>query len=222
MAFPLSQTEIEKEVLQLFVAGLSGSAKDFHSWVYMETFRKFKDHPEFEIKVIADYFDKLKAAEDIEPNPLDPREFTLSVKSPNAKKVSNAEKFIILGALKYNPIQYVRSRLENFLKKNSVDEEIIMDLCIATVEAVENSAKYGDGLNVDVTYNIDRNKIFTLEMLNKVKDFNLEDDILRGKFSSTATLMRGMMVMQKLYDTVDLDILDNRRQAYLKASRKIA
>lgn len=222
MPFPLSQQEIEKEIQALFSVGLSGNAKDFHSWVYMETFRKFKELPEIELSIIEAFLQKLAGSGDIISNPLDPREFGIADGSPLLKKFSANEKFVILGALRYNPMQYVRSRLEFFLKRNKVDEELNMDLCIATVEAVENAAKYGDGLNVEVTYSIDKNKIFTIEMLNNVKDFNLEDDILRGKFSSTATLMRGMMVMQKLFDVVDLDIIDNRKQAYLKASRKIA
>lgn len=33
--------------------------------------------------------------------------------------------------------------------------------------------------------------------------------------------MRGMMVMQKLFDSVDLEISDNRKQAILKATRKL-
>lgn len=222
MPFPLSQAELEKEIQNLFSAGVSGNAKDFHSWVYMEIFRKFKELPEVELSAVDAYLQKLAGTGDIIPNPLDPREFGLSPDSSLLKKFSSTEKFVILGALRYNPMQYVRSRLEFFLKRNKVDEELNMDLCIATVEAVENAAKYGDGLNVEVTYSVDKNKVFTIEMLNTVKDFNLEDDILRGKFSSTATLMRGMMVMQKLFDSVDLDIIDNRKQAYLKASRKIA
>jgi anti-sigma regulatory factor (Ser/Thr protein kinase) len=221
MAFPLSQTELEKEIKSLFSSGVSGNVKDFFSWVQMEVFRKFKDVPSTTLENVQSYIDHLVSLGDVITNPLDSREYLLSEKSSLIRKIGSSEKYVVLGALKYNPMQYVRARLDFFLKKNNVDEDLRMDLCIATVEAVENAAKYGDGLNVEVSFQIDKAKVFTLEMINTVKDFDLEDDILRGKFSSTATLMRGMMVMQKLFDTVDLDIIDNRKQAYLKATRKI-
>jgi anti-sigma regulatory factor (Ser/Thr protein kinase) len=221
MAFPLSQTELEKEIKALFSNGLSGNAADFFSWVQMEIFRKFKDVPNSTLDNVQSYLEHLVAGGDVITNPLDSREYLLAPESTLTRKVVSNERFVILGALKYNPMQYVRARLDFFLAKNQVIEDLRMDLCIATVEAVENAAKYGDGLNVEVTFNIDKAKVFTIEMTNTVKDFDLEDDILRGKFSSTATLMRGMMVMQKLFDTVDLDIIDNRRQAYLKATRKL-
>ncbi|MDZ4727303.1 MAG: ATP-binding protein [Leptospira sp.] len=221
MAFPLSQTELEKEIKSLFSVGLSGNARDFFSWVQMEVFRKFKDLPNTTPEMVQAYLDHLVSSGDISTNPLDPREYLLGEKSSLLRKVGSSEKFVILGALHYNPMQYVRARLDYFLKLNGVEEDLRMDLCIATVEAVENAAKYGDGLNVEVYFQIDKSKVFTIEMINTVKDFDLEDDIQRGKFSSTATLMRGMMVMQKLFDSVDLDIIDNRKQAHLKASRKL-
>lgn len=221
MAFPLSQAELEKEIKALFSSGVSGNAKDFFSWVQMEVFRKFKDVPNTTLENVQSYIDHLVGLGDVMTNSLDAREYLLAEKSKLIRKMGTSEKFVVLGALKYNPMQYVRARLDFFLKMNGVIEDLRMDLCIATVEAVENAAKYGDGMNVEVSFTIDKSKVFTLEMINTVKDFDLEDDILRGKFSSTATLMRGMMVMQKLFDSVDLDIIDNRKQAYLKATRKI-
>ncbi|TGL57087.1 ATP-binding protein [Leptospira ognonensis] len=221
MAFPLSKSELETEIKALFSSGVSGNAKDFYSWVQMEVFRKFKDLPNCTFENVQSFVDHLVSQGDVATNPLDAREYLLAEKSSLIRKIGTTEKFTILGALNYNPMQYVRARLDHFLNRNGVIEDIRMDLCIATVEAVENAAKYGDGLNVDIIFSIDKSKVFTLEMTNTVKDFNLEDDILRGKFSSTATLMRGMMVMQKLFDSVDLDIIDNRKQAYLKAQRKL-
>lgn len=221
MAFPLSHTELEKEIKALFSSGLSGNMKDFLSWVQMEVVRKFKDQPNTTLENVKTVIDQLHSQGDILTNPLDLREYLISEKSSLKRKINSTEKYIILGALNFNPMQYVRARLDYFLNVHNVNEDLRIDLCIATVEAVENSAKYGDGLNVEIIFQIDKSKVFTIEMVNTVKDFNIEDDILRGKFSSTATLMRGMMVMQKLFDVVDLDISDNRNQAYLKASRKL-
>ncbi|MCW7501841.1 ATP-binding protein [Leptospira sp. 2 VSF17] len=194
---------------------------DFYSWVFMETQRKFKDNPNTTLETMTSVLEDFIKDGIITTNPLDPREYLLAESSPIIRKMGNSEQFVILGALGYNPMQYVRARLDYFLKRNGIAEELRMDLCIATVEAVENAAKYGDGGGVDVIFQIDKHKTFTIEMINTVKDFSLEDDIQRGKFSSTATLMRGMMVMQKLFDSVDLEISDNRKQAILKATRKL-
>lgn len=221
MPFPLSRTELEKEVKTLFSNGLSGNVNDFYSWVFMETQRKFKDNPNTTLEVMTALLEDLIKDGIITTNPIDPREYLLPDSSPIIRKMGTTEQFVILGALSYNPMQYVRARLDYFLKRNGIAEELRMDLCIATVEAVENAAKYGDGGGVEVIFKIDKHNTFTIEMINTVKDFNLEDDIQRGKFSSTATLMRGMMVMQKLFDSVDLEISDNRKQAILKATRKL-
>ncbi|MBL0955589.1 MAG: ATP-binding protein [Leptospira sp.] len=221
MPFPLSRTELEKEIKTLFSNGLSGNVNDFTSWVFMETQRKFKDVPNVTLETVTTVMDEFVKDGLITTNPIDPREYYITDESPIIRKMGTSESFVILGALHYNPMQYVRARLAYFLKRNGIDEELRMDLCIATVEAVENAAKYGDGGGVEVTFQIDKQKVFSIEMINTVKDFNLEDDIQRGKFSSTATLMRGMMVMQKLFDSVDLEITDNRKQAILKATRKL-
>lgn len=221
MPFPLSRPELEKEVKSLFAVGLAGNINDFYSWLRMEIIRKFKDEPNTNIDQLQNLLNEYVELGLIYTNPMDSREYLLAESSSLIKKVGNSDRFTILGALHFNPMQYVRTRLDYFLFRNSIDPELRMDLCIATVEAVENAAKYGDGGNVEIEFQIDKNKILTLDMVNTVKDFNLEDDIQRGKFSSTATLMRGMMVMQKLFDTVDLEISDNRKQAILKATRKL-
>ncbi|MDF3822476.1 ATP-binding protein [Leptospira sp. 96542] len=221
MPFPLSRAELEKEIKDLFTSGLAGNVTDFYSWVKMEVQRKFKDDPSSTLEQVQTVLDEFIAHGIIQTNPLDSREYSLSNNFTPIKKLGPKDQFTILGALKFNPMQYVRTRLDYFLKRNSVREDLRLDLCIATVEAVENAAKYGDGLNVEIVFQLDKSNVFTIEMINNVKDFNLEDDIQRGKFSSTATLMRGMMVMQKLFDSVDLEISDNRKQATLKASRKL-
>lgn len=221
MPFPLSRPELEKEVKSLFSVGLTGNVADFFSWVKMEIQRKFKDDPNTTQDQLQTVLNEFVSQGLVQTNPLDPREYLLTEKSTLIKKMGNQDRFTILGALHFNPMQYVRTRLDYFLFRNGIDPELRMDLCIATVEAVENAAKYGDGGNVEIEYQIDKNKVLILDMVNTVKDFNLEDDIQRGKFSSTATLMRGMMVMQKLFDTVDLEISDNRKLAILKATRKL-
>lgn len=95
----------------------------------------------------------------------------------------------------------------------------MVDLCIGVLEAVENAVKYGDGTEVEVEYYIDPSQTLFIQIINNLKELNLEQDIERGKFSSTATLMRGMMVMQKLFDELDLEILENKKQAQFNAKK---
>ncbi len=221
MAFPLTQKELEKELKTLLSAGLSGNADDFYHWVRMEIQKKFKDEPKLSCEQVVNFLESLKQAGDLVPGRFDSREYYLAKGSGLEAKPVTQDSYTILGSLQYSPLQYVKSRLEYFLHRNKVAEEEIIDISIATMEAVENAVKYGDGNAIEVSYAIDASKTFTISLVNTIRDFNLEDDIRRGKFSSTATLMRGMMVMQKLFNYVDLDIIDEKRQARFTASRRL-
>ncbi|WCL50390.1 ATP-binding protein [Leptospira sp. GIMC2001] len=219
MAFPLSAKDLENEISSLLQTGVGGNVQDFLKWIRMEIQKKFKDEVILSEKDVAEILEKHKAEGNLVSGRFDAREYFLSDDSKFYKKVTSQDKFYILGRLDFSPMQYVKTRLEYFLRRNGVDEEEIIDIGIATVEAVENAAKYGDGSSVEVEYSIDRSKTFHISLLNNIKEFDLEEDIKRGKFSSTATLMRGMMVMQKLFNQVDLEILDDKKQASFKAKR---
>ncbi|MBE8416811.1 ATP-binding protein, partial [Leptospira borgpetersenii] len=137
------------------------------------------------------------------------------------KKFPSKDRYILLGKIAYQPMQYVRSRFEFFLKNQKTPEDIITDICIGALEAVENAVKYGDGTEVEVEYSIDCSSTLCIKITNNLKELNLEQDIERGKFSSTATLMRGMMVMQKLFDELDLEIIEGKKQAQFNAKKKL-
>jgi anti-sigma regulatory factor (Ser/Thr protein kinase) len=221
MAFPISRRELETEISTLLQSGVGGNVLDFFNWVRMEIVKKFKEEPSLTVEDVQEVLESYKASGDIISGKFDPREYFLSEGSRFHKKAVQQERYQIIGRLDFTPLQYVKTRLEYFLRRNKVDEEEIIDLAIATIEAIENAVKYGDGSVVHIEYAIDRNRNFTISLLNTIKEFDLEEDIKRGKFSSTATLMRGMMVMQKLFHQVDLDILDDRKQASFNASRKL-
>ncbi|MCC6275019.1 MAG: ATP-binding protein [Leptospiraceae bacterium] len=221
MAFELSPAEIEKEIKVLLYNGLLGNAKDFSAWVRMDTKRKFREDLIVSLDVVAGILEKLKGSGEAAAGKFDSREYMISEKSASATKAIGSDSYLLLGAHEYSPLQYVRSRLEYFLRKNQVQEEIILDISIATIEAMENAVKYGDGEVVEVKCAIDKARIFKISILNNIKEFSLQGDIERGKFSSTATLMRGMMVMQKLFDKMDLDILEEKKQALFTAEKKV-
>jgi hypothetical protein len=55
---------------------------------------------------------------------------------------------------------------------------------------------------------------------NKIKEIDLLQEIEK-KYTATTTLMRGIMVMQKLFDNLNLDILDETKQARLIATKTL-
>ncbi|TGK22336.1 ATP-binding protein [Leptospira fluminis] len=220
MSFSLG--EIEAQVRDLLANGLIGNSQDFHAWIRMDVLRKFREEPVFSPEWIPKILETMVGTGEAARGKLDPREYSLSAELPARKKPVKKEEYSILGRTEFQPMQYVRSRLETFLRSNGISEDIIVDLTIGSIEAVENAVKYGDGGTVEVSYSVDPGKSFKIRLVNNLRDLNLEEDIERGKFSSTATLMRGMMVMQKLFDKMDLEILEERKQALFLAEKKIA
>ncbi|HNN03791.1 MAG TPA: hypothetical protein PKN56_09525 [Leptospiraceae bacterium] len=134
------------------------------------------------------------------------------------KTVPSSDNYDILGAFEFSPIQYVRARLDHFLESNGISEDDRLDTGIATIEAIENAVKYGDGRNVNIQAVIEGKKL-KLSITNYIKEFDLESEIERGKYSVSTTLMRGIMVMQKLFSHTDLQILEDKRQARLYAEK---
>ena len=55
----------------------------------------------------------------------------------------------------------------------------------------------------------------------EVKAIEPEDDIEAGKYDGSITLMRGMMVMVKLFDDVDIDISEDEGLAIFKATTEL-
>lgn len=125
-------------------------------------------------------------------------------------------KYQVLAQLNASPIQMVRSRLEAFLRNHGAPNLDIVDISIATTEAMENAVKYSDHGMIDVEYSIE-NKVFQIKIVNKIGDIKPEADIESGKYSGSITLMRGMMVMVKLFDEVDIDIAEDKDLAIFTA-----
>lgn len=210
--------EILETVKEMLPFGLSGYHADFLSWVKMEFRKKGKNYSSITIKNIETCIASLKNENLIEPSKNDPRE--LGPIPAIIQKSWTSDRYEIYGAFEFSPIQYVRSRLEAFLKANQVIEDDLVDVSIATIEAIENAAKYGDGNTVLVSCKIN-NKKMELEIINRIKDVDLETE-LQKKYTSATTLMKGVMVMQKLFNHVDLQVLEETQQAKLYAEKIFA
>jgi hypothetical protein len=124
------------------------------------------------------------------------------------------------GDLDFAPLQYVKSRSEYFLASHGADEDTVQDLSIAILEAVENTVKYGDGDWCEAVLQMEGGT-FRAILMNKIRNVDLDDDINRGKFSSKATLMKGMMVMGKLFDDIDLSFEEEAGIARFQGVKKI-
>lgn len=213
------EEKILDELRSFLSIGLTGYVDDFTAWVKMEFAKQNLDKLVCTNQLVQACLEKLKQLGEYTEGKFDPKEYTPSEKFLLNRKDWHKDDYIILGAFEYSPIQYVRSRLEFFLHCNQVAELDIMDISIATIEGIENAVKYGDGEKVFLSTSITPERKLKISILNTIKHFDLESEIQRGKYSSTTTLMRGIMVMQKLFNHIDLQILEDKQQALLYAEK---
>ncbi|MCX7999043.1 MAG: ATP-binding protein [Leptospiraceae bacterium] len=215
--------ELEERILECLKSflpfGLTGYVDDFTAWVKMEFVKQNLDKSLATSDKVRTLLENLKREGEYVAGKFDPNEYTPAEKYLLSKKNWYEDNYTILGAFEYSPIQYVRSRLEFFLHSNQVTEMDIMDISIATIEGIENAVKYGDGENVFLSCSITADRTLKISILNTIKQFDLESEIKRGKYSSTTTLMRGIMVMQKLFNHIDLQIIEDKQQALLYAEK---
>ncbi|MEM7180220.1 MAG: ATP-binding protein [Spirochaetota bacterium] len=223
MAHQISKQEIEKELKEILSFGVIGYPSDYLCWLKMSFVQKFDDF-QFDISEagVKELLDSLVSSGDAKPGEFDKKEYTVQDQSDIARQSFGEENYVILGGHEYSPIQYLRSRLEYFLKRKEATEADIMDISIATIEAIENAVKYGDGKEILINYSVASERLFSITITNRIKEFELQTEIERGKYSSNITLMRGVMVMQKLFDNLDLSILDDTKQAKLFAQKKLS
>lgn len=221
MMVNLSQSAIEKEIKLLISTGLTGSASDFDKWIKMEYFKRVRELPLVPEDLLDHLIRTLVKENHLVEKQNDHKEYYVSEMSPLKKKPGMSESFEIIGDIKFSPMQFVRSRVENFLKYQNINETAVIDVLIGVVEAIENATKYGDRGIVRVAYSIDRKKVFKIEMINSIGQNDFLIDLERGKFTSGTTLMRGMMVMEKLFDSVELEIVEERNEANLTAIKYV-
>jgi anti-sigma regulatory factor (Ser/Thr protein kinase) len=221
---PLQITEkiIENTLQAVLSKGVVGSYQDFTSWILLSLKLETKEDSTLNPDSVKIFLDSFKEQGIAAPGKFDKKEYSASTNFLNQFPMSEKDKFTVLGGSQFSPIQYVRSRQEFFLESNKVSEDDTMDISIATIEAIENAVKYGDGNRVELSQEIDSNRTYKLSIINYIKEFDLTDEIERGKYSSNITLMRGIMIMQKLFHHLDLQILNETKQVHLYAEKKLS
>jgi anti-sigma regulatory factor (Ser/Thr protein kinase) len=114
-----------------------------------------------------------------------------------------SESFFVVNDIKLSPLQYVRSRVQNFCDAKGIARPYRDEIVISVTEAAENAIKYSNVLPVFIRHGIENGEYF-IRAINSVNDLNLKDEISRGKFSEDVSLMRGVLVMSKLLDFLDI------------------
>lgn len=213
---------LEKLLVDILADGLTGTVKDYCSWISMEGLLKYNEELEADKDRVKAVLDSLKVKGYAVEGKFDKSEYCISPTALPRRVDFLSDSYSLYGEAKFSPIQYVRSRQEYFLEYNYVSEEDVMDISIATIEAIENAVKYGDGNMVHIDYLIDSSRTMKLNIINNIKEFDLSNEIERGKYSSNTTLMRGIMVMQKLFNHLELQIIDDKKQAHLYAEKKLS
>ena len=215
-----SNEELENLLINILKIGVTGTYKDYCSWLKLNQKLNLNQDTNFDPELVLNTLNHLKEKGIAIEGKFDKKEFRISdsyfLTAPLLE-----DKFYVLGGAEFSPIQYVRSRQEYFLEINNVLEEDIIDISIATIEAIENAVKYGDGKIVELEQKIDSNRNYKINIINNIKEFDLTDEIERGKYSSNITLMRGVMIMQKLFNHLDIQIIDEKKQAHLYAEKKL-
>lgn len=202
---------LQEAIKKLCASGCQGNSEDFSCWVAFETRSDFSlSETEAALEDLAGRGDTVKHAE-IQG------EYRLAARPELPRSVS----YHVSGNIKNSPIQLVRSRLDAFLRTHGIPEEVIIDLSIGTTEAMENAVKYSDHGQITVSYEITPENVFSIKIVNNLGEIAPEKDIASGKYSGTATLMRGMMIMVKLFDEMDIDIKDDEHVAVFTATRQL-
>lgn len=194
-------------LLDLGKAGCQGNASDFSCWARFCGAPEAKDSVNGVLESLVSQ-GKFRVAD---------TEFFFAGPFSFPSKVE----YRVSGVLQEAPIQMVRSRLDSFLRFHRASEDEVIDVSIATTEAMENAVKYSDHQPINVGYWIDGHT-FHIKIVNTLREVKPEADIEAGKYSSSYTLMRGMMVMVKLFDDVNIDISEEKNEAVFSAHKKLA
>lgn len=197
-------------LLQLGNAGCQGNVQDYSAWMrYVYNYDVTSDS-------LRGCLDSMVQDGHFRTHPEIPSEY-LAARPP---ELPARVEYTVSGDLNHSPLQMVRSRLEAFLRHHGASEDEVIDVSIATTEAMENAVKYSDHRNIDLCYQI-QDRVFDIRIVNRIGNVEPEQDIESGKYSGSLTLMRGMMVMVKLFDEMDIDISEEQQQAIFTAHKKL-
>ncbi|MCB1172257.1 MAG: ATP-binding protein [Leptospiraceae bacterium] len=202
--------KIQEAIHKLALSGCQGNASDFQKWL-LAAYRL-----EAPLAAVESSLDQLQQTSKVCRH----SDIAGEYRSCEAPQFGSSVEYEIPSDLRYSPIQWVRSRLEAFLAYHQASRDVIVDLSIATTEAMENAVKYSTEKSLIIHYWVDQAR-FHIRIENEIKAIEPEDDIEAGKYDGSITLMRGMMVMVKLLDEVNIDIDEASNTAIFTATHNL-
>ncbi len=201
-------SELKDKVLELGRTGACGSSNDFLSWL--------RDSGIIvEPVILHSALESLESESKIRKKTVAPYDYVMQ----EDLQFSNYISYSVSSEKKMSPVQLVRSRLDAFLRYNNVTEVKIIDIIVATTEALENAVKYSmPDSRILINYTIN-DIFFNIQITNRVFPRDVIEDIRNGKYGEDSkTLMRGMLVMQKLFTTMDLNYDEENNIVDFKAT----
>ncbi len=201
---------LQEALQKLGDSGLYGTASDFSKWL---RFREGIDIGEDQVRAA---LDELLVAGRFERHADYPDDYV----STHMARLPDSYSFHCPRHLSDSPIQFFRSLLLVFLRQKGIHPEQEVDIVIASVEAIENAVKYSSSGDIVVRFDFVPGE-FRLEVINDVKPAEPDHDIELGKYDSSRTLMRGMMVMSRLFDEMDIGIDESVSRATFRARKLV-
>ena len=139
--------------------------------------------------------------------------------SSSFNKLKENEVVFLTNVLSHEPIYFFRSKIKNWFRLKGIGEDDILDVSIAVTEAVENAIKYSDQNPIIIEHSFP-NKTYKFNIHNSVAhtSVDLEDD----DFSRGASLMRGILIMSKIFHNFDIDRNEEKQIVSLKGEITIS
>ncbi len=214
-----NEKEIENQIIEMGKLGLFGTIREFYHWknfIILEN-KSMNKFDKEDYKNFTKVFHNLIQKNIFLRNKNLKNEYIYNEKLNFSRYIE----YFAPASLNNSPIQFVRSRLLSFLNFHRIKEEIIYDIIIGVVEAVENAVKYSSDNKIFIKYFLEENT-FYVEIQNKYKIPEIHHDIQTGKYNSSITLMRGMLVMSKIFDEMNIDLMEAEEIAVFQARKKVA
>jgi anti-sigma regulatory factor (Ser/Thr protein kinase) len=204
----LETSAIENALKELGRSGCYGNPQDFLAWI------RAKGMSDLTAENFTEVFNNLVKAGIFQKS----ENLILSYRFTATLSFPDYVEYNVSSLYEHFPIQFARTRLESFLSYHRIDPEEIILLLIGGTEAFENAIKYNSGKYYSVRYWLE-NKIFRMIVENDMTFVTVEENIASGKFDIATTLMRGLLVMNKIFDTMDLNFTQNNKHAVLTVEK---
>ncbi|MDH5717166.1 MAG: hypothetical protein OEZ22_05975 [Spirochaetia bacterium] len=196
-----------KMCLQIIREGLSEKIEGFHS-EFMKSVKNFSTDSLLMLEDAdeKDIIKELKILEEKEivlENTLY-NEYSLKDKSKIIFFRNNHDVFFLGNNLNLNPLQYARSRVKNFCQQFNINKKNIDEIIISVIEAAENAVKYSDLYTIAAEQSFNGSN-YKIKMVNSTYQIVYDEKSIEEKFSEKSSLMRGVKVMNKLFDSLNIE-----------------